>query len=54
MAGSARPETIARAYELGANGYLVKDFGMEKLQTQVKGLVAFWSTKSETRQIYPA
>src|SRR5262245_45693480 len=45
----ALPAQIARAYELGANGYLIKAFGWNELCEQVKGLGAFWETVETAR-----
>ena len=50
MAGSTEPQTIARAYALGANGYLVKESRMGKLGAQVKGVISFWGRTAETKR----
>ena len=39
---SARPEDIARCYELGANAYLSKPLGLEELYTVLQATVDFW------------
>ena len=39
---SSRPDDIARAYDAGANGYLVKPSGLADLSTLVLALRDFW------------
>jgi CheY-like chemotaxis protein len=39
---SSRPDDIARAYDAGANGYLVKPNSLDDLTAQVQGLRDFW------------
>jgi chemotaxis family two-component system response regulator Rcp1 len=40
---SDHPDDIDRCYELGANAYLTKPFGLENLNAVVKTTVEFWS-----------
>ena len=42
LSSSARPEDVHTAYRLGANAYLVKPAGADKLVEMVKSLAAFW------------
>jgi CheY-like chemotaxis protein len=44
MSAAAPPERVARAYESGANWYLVKETEGDKFREQVKALAAFWGT----------
>jgi CheY-like chemotaxis protein len=39
---SSRPDDVARAYDAGANGYLVKPNALEDLKAQVLALRDFW------------
>ena len=39
---SSRPDDIARAYDAGANGYLVKPNALADLTAQVLALRDFW------------
>ena len=39
---SSRPDDIARAYDTGANGYLVKPNALGELKSQVTALRDFW------------
>jgi CheY-like chemotaxis protein len=39
---SSRPDDIARAYDAGANGYLVKPNALGELKSQVAALRNFW------------
>jgi len=39
---SSRPDDIARAYDAGANGYLVKPNSLADLMTQVRAVRDFW------------
>jgi len=42
LSSSDEPEDINRAYDLGANSYLVKPFGTEYLGDIVESLNAYW------------
>ena len=42
LTSSGRPEDIHLAYKMGANAYLVKPSGREKLLELVKSLASFW------------
>ena len=44
MSAAAPPERVARAYELGANWYVVKESEGDKFREQIKTLAAFWGT----------
>lgn len=44
LSSSASDEDIAKAYALGANGYLVKPLHLEKLQEIVRAIKDFWLT----------
>lgn len=44
LTSSASDEDVARAYVLGANGYLVKPSKLEKLVEIVEGIKKFWLT----------
>jgi CheY-like chemotaxis protein len=39
---SSRPDDVARAYDAGANGYLVKPNALGELKSQVSALRDFW------------
>lgn len=39
---SSRPDDIARAYDAGANGYLVKPNALGELKSQITALRDFW------------
>ena len=49
MSSWALPAQIARAYALGANGYLIKAFEWDQLREQVRGLGSFWKTAETAR-----
>lgn len=40
--GSDAPDGVRRAYELGANSYIVKRIGFEELQRSVNDMLEFW------------
>ena len=42
LTGSHDSEDIERAYQLGANSYLLKPFKMEELRAVVKSINAYW------------
>jgi CheY-like chemotaxis protein len=42
LTSSDEPEDINRAYDLGANSYLVKPFGNEYLEDIVASLTSYW------------
>lgn len=44
LSSSVSDEDIAKAYELGANGYLVKPLHLEELQEIVRAIKDFWLT----------
>ena len=44
LSSSASDEDIAKAYALGANGYLVKPLHLEELQEIVRAIKDFWLT----------
>ncbi|MDB6170373.1 MAG: two-component system response regulator [Verrucomicrobia bacterium] len=44
LTSSASDEDVARAYALGANGYLVKPSQLEELVKVVQGIKDFWLT----------
>jgi CheY-like chemotaxis protein len=52
LSTSGRPEHVTRAYELGANGYLVKAFDWHEFREQIRGLSAFWGVHAETGPVY--
>ncbi len=47
FSGSAYPESVNRAYELGANSYLVKPTGFSALVELVRTLKAFWGQANQ-------
>jgi CheY-like chemotaxis protein len=51
LTGSAENGDIERAYNLGANSYLVKPFEMEDLRALVKSINAYWVILAQTPQI---
>lgn len=46
FSSSNRPDDIVRAYETGANGYLVKPSSLAQLVAQVSALRDFWLTQN--------
>ena len=52
LSALTHPRHITRAYELGANGYVVKAFEWEKLRDQVRGVCAFWGSHAQTEPVY--
>jgi len=44
LSSSASDEDVARAYNLGANAYLVKPSRLEELEEIVRGIKTFWLT----------
>ena len=42
LTSSNQPDDIGRAYDLGANSYLVKPIGRDALLSMVSTLDAFW------------
>ena len=42
LSGSARPDELTRAYELGANGFLVKPLGIRALADLIEPAVRYW------------
>lgn len=42
LTGSQEPSDRRRAYEEGANGYLLKPASMEDIERMLKGIKAFW------------
>ncbi len=51
LTGSAEDGDIERAYNLGANSYLVKPFEMEDLRALVKSINAYWVILAQKPQI---
>jgi CheY-like chemotaxis protein len=43
LGGSASPEDVREAYELGAHSYFVKPMGHQQLQELVQLIFAYWS-----------
>ncbi len=46
LTSSANPADIDRAYQLGANAYLVKPSSFQQLQDMVRALKDFWLTQN--------
>ena len=44
LTASASEEDIAKAYQLGANAFLVKPLGLENLEALVRSIKDFWLT----------
>lgn len=51
LTGSAENGDIERAYNLGANSYLVKPFEMEDMRALVKSINAYWVILAQKPQI---
>lgn len=47
LSGSERSEDVARAYELGANSYLIKPCNILTLVKMVRNLNSFWSLHNQ-------
>ena len=54
LTSSDEPEDINRAYDLGANSYLVKPFGNEYLENIVDSLNAYWLNLNRDPDCSPA
>lgn len=51
LTSSKAPQDVNRAYELGANSYLVKPVAFEAFVNTVKALEAYWLVHNEQPQI---
>ena len=47
LSSSAMPEDIQSAYQLRANGYLVKPSGLDKLQVMAQAIRDFWFIQNQ-------
>lgn len=53
FSSSSQLSDIYRAYELGANSYIVKTSDFDKMEDQVKVLLTYWSHFSECASLPP-
>ena len=53
LTSSKEPNDVNRAYDLGANSYLVKPLGFDALLDLVRSLNEYWLTLNEKAGISP-
>lgn len=53
LSSSSQDSDIMRAYELGANGYMVKPSGLQKLVTLAQAIRNFWLEQNQMPPLLP-